>query len=213
MKTAVQERSRKTEQALLNALERLLDSKSMADLTVAEIASEAGLTTGAIYRRFRDKNDLLHAAFDRFLERTEEGNLAFDTETTVLSDRQHIELAIRDTVHFTYDHIPLMRAASLLDDAVSFDRMRTARNIISDSLAEHISASQYSGGELKRRVRFTLRTVTAVARDTFLAGPGARFLTLSGKSAKVESDRMLDHLVSDLVEQAMAYLQITSHKE
>ena len=66
----VQDRSKKTQQALLDALERLLAEKTINELTVAQIAAEAGVTTGAIYRRFKDKKDLLHAAFDRFLEET-----------------------------------------------------------------------------------------------------------------------------------------------
>lgn len=63
----VQERSQKTEQNLLDALEKLLVKKSITDLTVAEIAAEAGVTTGAIYRRFKDKQHLLQSAFIRFL--------------------------------------------------------------------------------------------------------------------------------------------------
>ena len=51
--------------ALLDAAEQVFDAKGVASTTLNEIASEAGLTRGAIYWHFEDKGDLLQAMFAR----------------------------------------------------------------------------------------------------------------------------------------------------
>lgn len=49
---AKQERSRQTRANLLDALDRLLRARDFADLSVAEVAAAAGISPGAVYRRF-----------------------------------------------------------------------------------------------------------------------------------------------------------------
>ena len=49
---AVQKRSRETRDELINALERLLRRSDFQDLNVQDLADEAGVSPGAIYRRF-----------------------------------------------------------------------------------------------------------------------------------------------------------------
>lgn len=51
-KPARQQRSRKTRDDLLHALERVLRTKDFYEISVAEVAAEAGVTAGSIYRRF-----------------------------------------------------------------------------------------------------------------------------------------------------------------
>jgi len=91
-----QARSINTEQRLIDALETLLASRDFSDLTVTELASEAGLTTGAIYRRFEDKEDLLRTAFHRFVEeRTELYSPAFADD---LSDYELLKAYFRNVM-------------------------------------------------------------------------------------------------------------------
>ena len=54
-----QERSRRTEQAIANALAALLQQKSFADIKVEEIAELAGVSVGGFYARFASKDALL----------------------------------------------------------------------------------------------------------------------------------------------------------
>jgi AcrR family transcriptional regulator len=61
-----QSRSQATLERLLDAAERVLASKSFGEATLAEIVEEAGVTVGAFYRRFPDKDALLHHLDDRF---------------------------------------------------------------------------------------------------------------------------------------------------
>lgn len=51
-KPAVQQRSRETRDELINALERVLRRRDFEDLCVQDLAEEAGVSPGAIYRRF-----------------------------------------------------------------------------------------------------------------------------------------------------------------
>ena len=56
-----QARSTATYRRLLDAAETLLESESFDAVSVAEIARRAGVTTGAFYARFADKDALLEA--------------------------------------------------------------------------------------------------------------------------------------------------------
>ena len=185
-----QDRSVRTQQALLDALDRLLKTQSFDELTVSQIATEAGLTTGAIYRRFKDKRALVEASFKRFVERSEDLQVERTGAIENMSDPERVEYLIRSTLRFTTPYIPLMRAASALNDRPSFEYMRTARNTTSDWLASQLQTSSLDDKELKRRTRFAMRTFAAVIRDTLLAGPGVRQRGKSQDSMILELTRM-----------------------
>src|SRR5437762_6307200 len=63
-----QTRSRETLDRILDAAERVLDEKSFTEATLAEIMERAGVTVGAFYRRFPDKDALLHFLDERFFQ-------------------------------------------------------------------------------------------------------------------------------------------------
>jgi AcrR family transcriptional regulator len=58
-----QERSRETLRKLLEGAEQLFAEVPISEATVPQICARAGLTTGAFYRRFRDKDELLDTLF------------------------------------------------------------------------------------------------------------------------------------------------------
>jgi AcrR family transcriptional regulator len=61
-----QTRSQETLDRILDAAERVLEEKSFTEATLAEIMERAGVTVGAFYRRFPDKDALLHLLDERF---------------------------------------------------------------------------------------------------------------------------------------------------
>lgn len=63
-----QTRSQETLDRLLDAAESVLEEKSFTEATLAEIVERAGVTVGAFYRRFPDKDALLHLLDQRFFE-------------------------------------------------------------------------------------------------------------------------------------------------
>jgi len=67
-----QQRSRESERKLLKAAAEVLGQHGVAGATIPRIARHAGLTPGAVYRRFRDKDELLETAILGILERQDE---------------------------------------------------------------------------------------------------------------------------------------------
>src|SRR5215469_5195853 len=67
-----QKRSRESERKLLKAAAEVLGQHGVNGATIPRIARHAGLTPGAVYRRFRDKDELLETAILRILERQDE---------------------------------------------------------------------------------------------------------------------------------------------
>ena len=61
-------RTQESLERLLDAAEALLSAKRFEDVHVAEVASRAGTSVAAFYRRFEDKEALLHALHERLCE-------------------------------------------------------------------------------------------------------------------------------------------------
>jgi len=67
-----QERSRESLRKLLKAAAEVLGQHGVEGTTIPRIADHAGLTPGAVYRRFHDKDALLETAILGILERQDE---------------------------------------------------------------------------------------------------------------------------------------------
>src|SRR5580765_5834653 len=67
-----QERSRESLRKLQKATAEVLGQHGVEGATIPRIAQHAGLTPGAIYRRFHDKDALLEATILGMLERQDE---------------------------------------------------------------------------------------------------------------------------------------------
>ncbi len=65
-----QQRSRETLDRLISASEELLGEKSFDEISVAALCLRAGLTVGAFYARFPDKDAMLHFLAKQLLEAT-----------------------------------------------------------------------------------------------------------------------------------------------
>lgn len=63
-----QARSQETLDRILDTAEALVTEKGFEDTGVAEVARRAGSSVGAFYARFRDKDGLLYALYERYLE-------------------------------------------------------------------------------------------------------------------------------------------------
>ena len=65
---AQQSRSARTMAALLDSAERLLEQQPLAQVSVHAIAAGADSSVGAFYGRFRGKQDLIRALYQRYVE-------------------------------------------------------------------------------------------------------------------------------------------------
>lgn len=72
VKIPVQARSQRSTDRMLDAALAILDEKGLKGLTIAAVGRRAGVSTGAIYHRFKDRSALLIAAQERFLANLEE---------------------------------------------------------------------------------------------------------------------------------------------
>ncbi|MCP4004652.1 MAG: TetR/AcrR family transcriptional regulator [bacterium] len=63
-----QARSQATLDRLLDAAEDLLNEKGWEDTSVAQIANRAGSSVGSFYARFQDKDAVLNALHERFIQ-------------------------------------------------------------------------------------------------------------------------------------------------
>lgn len=62
-----QDRSRRTEKALLDAALQLFRERGFETITVSDIAAQAAVAPASIYRRFGDKEGLLREAYRHFI--------------------------------------------------------------------------------------------------------------------------------------------------
>ena len=67
-----QERSTRTQAAILNAAREMMSEGGIESLTISGVAARVGLTKGAFYARFRNKDALLHALFEETYEINQE---------------------------------------------------------------------------------------------------------------------------------------------
>jgi AcrR family transcriptional regulator len=109
---AKQERSRKSLERLLDAAEEVLKAHGLEGATVPRIAARAGLSPGAIYRRFPDKDALLREVVLRYhtriIEKSRE-NLGRAELWKGTSLRQKAYIAILSTVTAHKAHAGLLR--------------------------------------------------------------------------------------------------------
>ena len=100
-RTPVQERSQGTVQQIFQAASRLLADLSIDEITTSRIAREAGISVGALYRFFPDKQSIIdaiavhhveefRAAFEgRLSEINFQDGPALDRKSTRLNSSHH----------------------------------------------------------------------------------------------------------------------------
>src|SRR5881392_3987132 len=93
-----QERSRESLRKLLKAAAEVLGQHGVQGTTIPRIAQHAGLTPGAVYRRFPDKDALLEAVVIGILERQEQRlrialtpDMARQIPLAAIADRKSVE--------------------------------------------------------------------------------------------------------------------------
>ena len=91
-------RAERTVDALLHAAEKLFSSRPFADVTLEEIASEAGVAVGSIYNQFGSKAGL-HAAV---------------VEQALVTDREFMDLA------YTDDRTPVEQLYAAAEEYLAF---------------------------------------------------------------------------------------------
>lgn len=97
-------------QAIMDAARDLFVARGVAPVTMADIAKEAGVGKGTLYRRFAHKGELCLALLDKELQAFQDGALAHLRQMT--EDDQpymsQLDYFLDVLVHFVTDNLPLM---------------------------------------------------------------------------------------------------------
>ncbi|HTJ27788.1 MAG TPA: TetR/AcrR family transcriptional regulator [Candidatus Limnocylindria bacterium] len=175
---------------LLDALERLLESRDFAALTADAIAGEAGLAHGTFYRHFKDKRAALLAAMDRIRERRGPVFAALGADVATREEaRAGLRRLVEATMRSPAEHPALLRAyfgLALRDEEFVRDRReRKARAV--RKLGTHLA-------ELRAQGFATLRDPGATAAALFAMLDGCH------REALVEGDPPDEARIDGVVE-------------
>jgi len=128
---------------LLDALERLLETRDFAAVTADAIAAEAGLAHGTFYRHFRDKRTALDAALERVRE---ERGLGAERLRDDVDSAAEARAALRGLVERILsspaEHPALLRASYVLlarDEALA-RQQRERKALGRAKVARHLAA-------------------------------------------------------------------------
>jgi AcrR family transcriptional regulator len=146
-----QTRSLNTQEKLLLALEDMLAERFFEQITIRDLADQAGVATGTIYRRFKDKEALLPVLYQRFDHRQGEWAKTFwedfdlRAEPDLASRIRHLTFK---HLHFYQEHRPILRTIYLymrlhgelslenIDERRQFEYLELLKPVIEASINE-----------------------------------------------------------------------------
>lgn len=170
-----QERSRRTREALLDAIEGLIARDEFENSTVADIVSKAGCSVGAFYGRFANKDAAVAAVYGRRRE-------PLTASLTALSrTAPDLEAWARGAVELALDHAAANRAllahAAVSADAMSsmFADARVANVDLVDSICEAVAqrfAPRLSREAAASAASFALAMIGGLTRDAAVFSAG-----------------------------------------
>ncbi|MCZ4298515.1 TetR/AcrR family transcriptional regulator [Henriciella marina] len=113
---AIQARSIKTQKKLMDALEGLLRKKDFDAISVPDLAAEAGVAVGTVYRRFENKEALIPLLFELWKARSalQMETAAVEADEVACADlRQLLRKQMRAAYRFICEQAHILRAVHL----------------------------------------------------------------------------------------------------
>jgi AcrR family transcriptional regulator len=199
-----QARSQETLDRILDAAEALVAEKGFEDTPVAEVVSRAGSSVGAFYTRFRDKDGLFHALYERYLEQAmATADDALDpTRWEGAGVAEILRSVVRFLVRIYREQHGLIRAFVVRNHTHAEFRARQERlsHHVSDGLAALLLArrDEITHPDAERAARFGLTQVFATLEGAILFGE-----LRSGSLALSD-----DVLAAELTRAYLAYLGV-----
>jgi len=196
-KPAQQQRSRDAAANIAGAARRLLVKRQFSDLTVAEIAKEAGTSVGGFYARFEDKTAILEAIDDAVLA---EVRVAFDMamdqhgESASVSEivGSYVRVMVEQFAAHRTEINQIRRHAASSKAAGYRARMKEFNEHVHGRLRGELRArmDEIEHGDPEFAMNFALFVVSAAAREAVLAN------SLSAYPIEVSPGRLIDELSS-----------------
>ena len=171
-----QTRSLDTQEKLLVALEELLAERFFEQITIRDLAERAGVASGTIYRRFKDKEALLPVLYQRFDQRMTRWMETFwedfelDAEPGALARVRHL---VAKHLRFYQEEKPILRTVYLymrLRGELSVEDIDERRQLAYGEILEPIVSASVSEGwgelEENRMKIFLLLLLSSVNERT-----------------------------------------------
>jgi len=199
-----QARTQESLERLLDAAETLLADKRFEDVHVAEVASRADSSVAAFYRRFQDKDALLHALHERVCEE------ALATADDALDPGRWDGAAIREILETIVPFlIEVLQGRESLDlaiyqrgltDAAMRERSNRLARYVMERLSRLLLARRHEirHPDPERAVSFALVQMVALLAQTYTAGLRDVALVRMGDA----------ELAAELIHSCLAYLDV-----
>ncbi len=191
-----QARSQETLDRILDAAEELVTEKGFEDTPVAEIVRRAGSSVGAFYARFRDKDGMLNALYERYYEQAiATADAALDPERWQgASVPEILDAVVRFLVSIYRDQRGLIRAFVIRNHTDPAFQARQER--LSHYVNERLSAlliaraAEIEHPDPHRAAHFGMTLVFSTLQSTMLFGE-LRFgaLAMSDETLAAELSR------------------------
>ncbi|MEZ5345666.1 MAG: TetR/AcrR family transcriptional regulator [Pyrinomonadaceae bacterium] len=179
-----QDRSLKTHHDLLDAAERLLKTRPWEEISTVAIMIEAGYSNGAIYGRFKNKDELLVALYERHDKKLRKRFLKLNdpakNEDTTLEE--FVEKEIGQLIGNYRENRWLLREMGLLSrrkpEVVSAEK-RLARKEMFDMIGSQFFQfeNDFESKNAKRNIELVIFFVASILREAILY-PGPHFDTV-----------------------------------
>lgn len=204
MARRTKEDAQATRSNLLDAAERLFHVKGVSRTSLADIATEAGTTRGAIYWHFKDKGDLFNAMMERVKLPLEEACRLHDDNPDIAPLERLRDNMVRVLHKIVHDEWTLrvfeiaMHKVEYVDELSNVqERHLSACDEFRDTLRQDIEASAHAQGAVLRMPaaeaavglhalfdgllqnwildrRFDIESVGRATMDAYLCGLGLR---------------------------------------
>jgi AcrR family transcriptional regulator len=137
-----QERSEWTQTVLLEAFAEFLKDRGVHEVSVADVAARAGLTSGAVYARFGDKRGMVLALHRRLTEQAvvRMRSWARRRPRADASPRDVVRAWVRGASAYSQRREPVVRLGLALDDPDIAAQTRTTLEASVESLSSMLRA-------------------------------------------------------------------------
>jgi AcrR family transcriptional regulator len=182
-----QKRSQITYDTLIETAFALLEDNEFDDVSIAELAQQAGYSVGAFYARFRSKDELFDAMVVRHLDNRRKTRR---DQFATLRDAELIHALLEETVHYYWSRRRFWRAALIrsIRDPEFWVPIRKLSHEFADAIIRRIGARAQRALTRSEdaNVRFAVQLAFGTINNTILNRPGPFLL---------DQEQFIDNLV------------------